>query len=235
MTRESRSAAMRWAWLSISPTRRRPQSASRPASRGSAWIAARTRSTAKALCPVSAHTVEDQVAAAVVEVDGDLGVEVRGDAVPDVRLDQPLEPVGRARRLVEARRRRRRTAASRRRCRRRGRSAGHAAARSAGTPRRPSRPAPPCRRRWAPARRRWPGARRPTARCRPGRRTGRRSASRYDRDRRARRQPWWRSVAPAPGYTRRVPVSAGALVRAAASSPMAPGPCARSHACASES
>ena len=44
----SRSAATRWAWLSASPTSRRPHRASRPASRGSASMAARTRSTAKA-------------------------------------------------------------------------------------------------------------------------------------------------------------------------------------------
>ena len=45
--RASRSAATRWAWLSASPISRRPHSASRPPTRRSAAMAARTRSTTK--------------------------------------------------------------------------------------------------------------------------------------------------------------------------------------------
>ena len=52
----SRSTATRWAWTSASPTSRRAHSASRPATLGSASIAARTRSTAKPACPLSEST-----------------------------------------------------------------------------------------------------------------------------------------------------------------------------------
>ena len=64
------------------------------------------------------------IAGVRVEERRDLAVEVRGQPVPDVRLDQALEPVGGRRARVERVERRRRTAPSRRTGRRRARRAG---------------------------------------------------------------------------------------------------------------
>ena len=93
----SRSAATRCAWVSASPISRRPHSASRPPSRGSAAIAARTRSTTNSRVPGVLERGDDQVAGVGVEVRRDLAVEVGGQPVADVGLDQALEPVRRAR------------------------------------------------------------------------------------------------------------------------------------------
>ena len=97
----SRSAATRCAWLSASPTSRRPHSASRPAEprvrldRGPHPVDRERRVPG---------VLEDRRApgrGSVVEVRRDLAVEVLGDAVADVRLDQALQPVGRRGALVE--------------------------------------------------------------------------------------------------------------------------------------
>ena len=96
----SRSAATRCAWVSASPISRRPHSASRPPSRWSAAMAARTRSTTNAEDGVLDRG-DDQVAGVRVEVRRDLAVEVVGQPVADVRLDQALVPVGRRGVLVE--------------------------------------------------------------------------------------------------------------------------------------
>ena len=87
----SRSAATRCAWVSASPISRRPHSASRPPRRRSAAIAARTRSTTNVGVPGVLERGDDQVAGVGVEVRRDLAVEVGGQPVADVRLDQALD------------------------------------------------------------------------------------------------------------------------------------------------
>ena len=91
--RASRSAATRCAWVSASPMSRRPHSASRPATRWSSAIAARTRSTTNTELPAVAQALDDDGAGVRVEERRDLGVEVRGQPVADVRRHQTLEPV----------------------------------------------------------------------------------------------------------------------------------------------
>ena len=97
----SRSTPTRWAWVSASPTSRRPQSASRPPIRGSSAIAC---SDGADDVLVAAHALDDRLdqgPGVGVDVGRDLPVEVLRDPVPDVGLDQALEPVVRCGPLVE--------------------------------------------------------------------------------------------------------------------------------------
>ena len=93
LVRASRSAATRWAWLSASPTSRRPHRASRPATLGSASIAARTFSITKSACASSASTSCTRAPGVGVDERRHLAVEVGGETVADVGPDQPLQPV----------------------------------------------------------------------------------------------------------------------------------------------
>ena len=172
----SRSTATRCAWMSASPTRRRPHRASRPATAGSAAMApvdpgrprtppGRCRRAPRAPAP----------GLRVLQRARDLAVEVGREAVADVRLDQALEPVVGLGGVVEGVQRRTNgsIAAS-------GSHAGPAQvvaqlAGSGRTPRPPSSRARPCRRRSARAGRRWPAARTRSARRTRARRAGRRS------------------------------------------------------------
>ena len=93
LVRASRSAATRCAWLSASPTRRRPHSASRPATLRSASIAAADPlDHVRLLALVVQHLVHQRPGVRVDER-RDLAVEVGGEAVADVGPDQTLQPV----------------------------------------------------------------------------------------------------------------------------------------------
>ena len=153
---------------------------------------------------------DDQVAGVGVEVRRDLAVEVRGQPVADVGLDQPLVPVGGRGVGVEEVDRPPRTAPSRRTGRSPARGCGRAAARRARTPGSPSRPSRPCRARSAPAWRRRRAARTPTARrtrWRPGGRP------RPGGSRRPRRPVPARSAAPAEADRPGIPTCAHATDR----------------------
>ena len=97
----SRSTPTRWAWVMASPTRRRPQSASRP---GEARVGgdglAHDGDREVGLTGVL-EDADDERAGVLVDVARDLAVEVLGDALADVGLDESLEEVGGGRALVE--------------------------------------------------------------------------------------------------------------------------------------
>ena len=92
---ERRSATTRYAWASASPTRRRPHRASRPARWGSVAMAARTRAITNSACPVSASTRSTRSRVCGSNQFRHRPVEVSGDPVPHIGLDQPFKPVSR--------------------------------------------------------------------------------------------------------------------------------------------
>ena len=89
----ARSAATRCAWPRASPTSRRAHRASRPATRGSASMASRTRAMTNSGVPGVGEHGQHQVFGLRVEHLRHGAVEIGRDAVADVSLHQAFQPV----------------------------------------------------------------------------------------------------------------------------------------------